>query len=155
MKKPIKITHVLLGGAGLFLTSGFIAANSTGQKRADGMAATDRDIDRKANVQATSDLSTQFTQTEQKKAAIAALADKLNVPSDALNVVSVTSVVWASGGLGCPEFGKQYTQALVPGTLIVLSDKQAQYRFHAMAGGKPFYCPAPRSRAPVNNATER
>ena len=52
--------------------------------------------------------------------AIADAAQQAGVDPSAVTVVSAEATTWNSGALGCPEPGKVYTQALVPGYKIVL-----------------------------------
>jgi hypothetical protein len=41
-----------------------------------------------------------------------------------------------------------YTQALVPGTRVVLSVAGAAYHYHAREGGEPFLCETPGKALP-------
>lgn len=50
--------------------------------------------------------------------------------------------------MGCPEKGHEYTQAIVPGILILLEADGEIYRYHGRAGGNVFYCPNDRAKAP-------
>jgi hypothetical protein len=45
-----------------------------------------------------------------------------------------------------------YTQALVPGSLIILKVGEKQFEYHARNGGPPFYCPADRVESPVDKS---
>ncbi len=63
-------------------------------------------------------------------------------PSEVL-VVSVEAVTWRDGSIGCPQPGMSYTQALVPGTRIILELGGVQYSYHAGRNGEPFYCAIP------------
>src|SRR5699024_5186752 len=49
-------------------------------------------------------------------AAIADLAEHLDVAPAQIHVVSYQEVTWPDGSIGCPQPGMSYTQALVPGT---------------------------------------
>lgn len=72
--------------------------------------------------------------------AVEDLAGRLNVaPSDVV-VVSVESVVWPDGSLGCPQPGMGYTQAQVDGSLIVLSVRGVSYDYHSGGVRVPFLC---------------
>lgn len=53
-------------------------------------------------------------------AAITDLAEHLDIAAEDVAVVSYEDVTWPDGALGCPEPGMSYTQALVPGTRLVL-----------------------------------
>ena len=79
------------------------------------------------------------------------LADRLDVDADSIEVVSVERVTWSDGSVGCPQPGMNYTQALVPGSRIVLRAAGAEYAYHAADGRAPFYCPASQATAPTPN----
>ena len=68
------------------------------------------------------------------------LAKRLGIPVEEIELVSMEEVTWRDGSLGCPKPGMAYTQALVNGTLIVLSVDLRQYRYHSGRGGTPFLC---------------
>jgi hypothetical protein len=88
----------------------------------------------------------------QVKKAIMDLADRLNVPPNEIKVVRAESVTWHDGSLGCPEKGMSYTQALVPGTRIVLRAGDAEHEYHSGSDGAPFYCANPQLPAPALTA---
>jgi hypothetical protein len=52
------------------------------------------------------------------------------VKEEAITVVSVKEVEWNNGSLGCPQKGVLYTQAIVPGYTIILSDGSKNYEYH-------------------------
>ena len=68
------------------------------------------------------------------------LAKRLGIPIDEIELITMESVTWRDGSLGCPKPGMQYTQALVNGSLIMLSVDERQYRYHSGRGGTPFLC---------------
>ena len=78
------------------------------------------------------------------------VAHRLNVLSDSVRLSSARQVTWASGALGCPEPGMNYTDALVPGSVIYLQVDNVIYAYHAKIGGEPFYCPRERVEPPVH-----
>ena len=55
-------------------------------------------------------------------------------------VVLVEDVTWRDGSLGCPQPGMAYTQALVDGYRIELSDGDTIYAYHGAVGRDPFLC---------------
>jgi hypothetical protein len=63
--------------------------------------------------------------------AILADLDGRGAPTDAVELVSVRSVTWNNGALGCPKPGRSYTQALVQGMQVVVraADREYDYRF--------------------------
>jgi hypothetical protein len=95
----------------------------------------------------TSDDSTSTSETDMPdqtalvEDAIAALADKLQTTERPIEVVEVRAVEWPDGSLGCPEEGKVYTQAIVPGFQILLRYGDTVYVYHA-ADGQVLLCPS-------------
>ena len=77
------------------------------------------------------------------------LAQRLDVPPDTIKVSGARQVTWRSGALGCPEPGMNYTQALVPGSVIYLQVDNAIHAYHGKIGSEPFYCPRERAEQPV------
>lgn len=82
------------------------------------------------------------------EAAITDLAGRLGVGPGEIEVVSVETVTWSDGSLGCPEPGKMYTQALVDGHRVVLSHEGTDYDYHAGEDGDPFLCDRPSLTSP-------
>ena len=66
-----------------------------------------------------------------------------------VRVVHSESVTWRDGSLGCPEPGRMYTQALIPGYLIRVQADATVLEYHANARGQWLYCPAERAVAPL------
>ena len=77
------------------------------------------------------------------------LAKLLDVNLDSVNLSSANAVTWRSGALGCPEPGKMYTEALVPGAVIYLQVNNMIHAYHAKFAGEPFYCPKERVESPA------
>lgn len=75
------------------------------------------------------------------------LSSKLGITKEALGLPSVQSVTWRSGAIGCPEKGTVYTQALVPGLLMLFRYDNETYRYHAKRNGRPFHCPNSRAES--------
>lgn len=78
------------------------------------------------------------------------LVRRLNVSPDAVMLSSARQVTWRSGALGCPEPGKMYTEALVPGSVIYLQADNVIHVYHAKFAGEPFYCPRERVEPPAH-----
>lgn len=75
--------------------------------------------------------------------AVADLAEMLSVDSHAIIVVTVESVTWRDGSMGCPEPGMSYTQALVNGVRVELTLDGTSYWYH-QGGTNPIrYCVDP------------
>jgi hypothetical protein len=80
--------------------------------------------------------------------AIQDLSERNRVSPEVISVVEARAATWPNGALGCPEEGMMYTQALVKGFYILLSDGEGRYAYHAGSDGEPFFCPAKRSQRP-------
>ena len=83
------------------------------------------------------------------RAARADAAQRAGVPLEALQVLDAVAVTWADGSLGCPQPGRLYTQALVPGYRIRLKGPAGVLDYHASARGGLVLCPPGRAVAPV------
>ena len=92
--------------------------------------------------------------SEQIKSSRKDLAGRLGIELDSIKLVAARQVTWRSGALGCPKAGMNYTQALVPGVLILLNVGDEAYGYHAKSDGKPFYCPRERLEIPASIQAE-
>jgi hypothetical protein len=63
--------------------------------------------------------------------------------------VSAEAVTWSDGSIGCAQPGRMYTQALVPGWRLVVSDGARELIYHASRRGYWIQCPPGRARAPL------
>lgn len=64
-------------------------------------------------------------------AAVAALAQSLDLPSDAeVTVRSVTEKDWSDSSLGCPQPGMVYAQVVTPGFVVILEVDGVEYTYH-------------------------
>jgi hypothetical protein len=63
--------------------------------------------------------------------------------------VSSVPVTWRDGSLGCPDPGKMYTMALVPGYRVTVEAGGQTFEFHASRGGHFVLCPPDRTRDPL------
>ena len=70
-------------------------------------------------------------------------------------VRSIDSVTWRDGSLGCPQPGRLYTQALVPGYRIRIEAGGQVLDYHAGRSGQPVLCPAERSVEPSPSDASR
>ena len=86
---------------------------------------------------------------EQIKGALSDLASRSGVTESDIKVRDARSVQWRSGAIGCPKPGMNYTQAIVPGMLLLLEANGTVYHYHGKAGQSLFYCPAKRAQAPA------
>ena len=78
-------------------------------------------------------------------AAIADLAERLDVDPESIEVLDARQVTWRDGSVGCPAPGLAYSQAEVPGYLVVLRVDDASYRYHAADARAPFLCDTPQA----------
>ncbi|MGI9665868.1 MAG: hypothetical protein ACR2N2_02045 [Acidimicrobiia bacterium] len=76
----------------------------------------------------------------------AALADLRSRLGDnrLIEIVVAHELTWPNGALGCPEPDVLYTEALIDGYRIELSDGTNTYGYHGAAGERPFFCENPR-----------
>ena len=81
----------------------------------------------------------------------AALADAaLRTPgANAPALVRAERVTWRDGSLGCPQPGRMYTMALVPGYRILIQSGAQQLDYHASLRGQPVLCPPGQSTDPA------
>ena len=86
---------------------------------------------------------------EQVSGAVADLATRTGVAADAITISQARSVNWGSGAAGCPKEGMNYTQAIVPGVLLILVANDTVYRYHGQTGRSLFFCPDDRAEAPA------
>jgi hypothetical protein len=68
---------------------------------------------------------------------------RTGVAPDELAVLTAESVTWNDGALGCPEAGKMYTMALVPGYHVVLRAGEQELDYRAAASGDFRLCANP------------
>lgn len=80
------------------------------------------------------------------------LARRLDVSPESIKVSGARRVTWRSGALGCPEPGMNYTDTLVPGSVIYLQVDNTIHAYHGKIGTEPFYCPRERAEQPVLDA---
>jgi hypothetical protein len=73
-----------------------------------------------------------------------------------LTVQPPEEVVWSDGALGCPQPGRLYTQALVPGWRVRIDVAGAPTLvYHASQRGQWLLCPAGRARSPLPGPATR
>lgn len=76
-------------------------------------------------------------------------AQRRGVDVSTLRVVLAESVTWSDGALGCPQPGRLYTQALVPGYRIRIAVGSDILEYHASTRGPPLYCPPALAQPPA------
>ena len=75
-------------------------------------------------------------------------AQRAGVALDQVKVLTVESVTWSDGSLGCPEPGMMYTQALVRGYRVRVDAAGTMLLYHAGAQNTFVHCPADRAQEP-------
>jgi hypothetical protein len=76
---------------------------------------------------------------------------------DAANtvVLSAETVTWRDSSLGCPEAGRMYMQALVPGWRIRIDAGGTRHDYHANRRGQWLCCAPGRAVEPVGDDPRR
>ena len=82
-------------------------------------------------------------------AARAHAAQRSGLAPEALVLVDARPVTWSDGSLGCPQPGRQYTMALVPGFRVRLRSPTELLDYHASARGGLVLCPPERAVEPM------
>jgi hypothetical protein len=82
-----------------------------------------------------------MTKEEAEKNAIEALAHRLGLGVDLVEVRRTTQTEWPDSSLGCPQPGESYLQVLTPGYLVTLQADGQVYSVHT-GGGKAIVCGA-------------
>ena len=82
-------------------------------------------------------------------AARAHAAQHTGLAPEALVLVDARPVTWSDGSLGCPQPGRQYTMALVPGFRVRLRSPTELLDYHASARGGLVLCPGDRAVEPM------
>jgi len=77
--------------------------------------------------------------------AVGDLAARLGIDRSSIEVLDARKVTWRDGSVGCPQPGLAYTQALVPGSLVMLRVGDTSYAYHAADTSSAFYCPTPQA----------
>lgn len=78
------------------------------------------------------------------------LARRALVSAQEIIVVRTSEHHWSDGSLGCPQPGRMYTQAIVPGYLVVLRAAGKDYAYHADRRGGFIVCDQAQRVPPVN-----
>ncbi len=71
------------------------------------------------------------------------LAKRTGEAEESFHIVSAQSVVWPNGSLGCPQPGRMYTQALVPGYRVQIESGGKTFVYHASTKGGFKLCKNP------------
>lgn len=68
------------------------------------------------------------------------LAKQLKVSATDIVVINWEEIQWSDGSLGCPEPGKFYTQAIVPGYQVTFEFNNQQYEYHTNKNSRLVTC---------------
>jgi len=74
---------------------------------------------------------------------LADASERTGLPQGELTVVRSEAVQWPDGALGCPEPGQVYTQAIVPGYWIEISNRDTILDYRSDAAGNFKLCDRP------------
>jgi len=75
-----------------------------------------------------------------RQAVAADAARRFQVAVDAVVLASAEQVTWGDGSLGCPEPGRSYTKALVPGYRVTAATTAGRMLYHADTRGNVVTC---------------
>ena len=75
-------------------------------------------------------------------------AQRAGVTLGQVKVLTVGSVTWSDGSLGCPEPGMMYTQALVRGYRVRVDAAGTMLLYHAGVQSTFVHCPPDRAQEP-------
>jgi len=89
------------------------------------------------------------TLNQQVAEAISDLAARSGIVAGDIIVTQARSVHWGSSALGCPQAGMNYTQAIIPGVLLILKAGKRNYRYHGRMSGGLNFCPEDRAEEPA------
>ena len=87
------------------------------------------------------------TPSELETLAVKALSERLSVPIEQIEVVSLTPIDWPDSSMGCPKPDFSYLQVITPGHVAELRHAGKRYQVH-MAGGRAFVCDRAASGKP-------
>jgi hypothetical protein len=76
------------------------------------------------------------------KMARADLAERLDLTSASIRLVSVEPVDWPDTSLGCPQPGMMYAQVITPGFRVVLEAEGRTYEYHTDIDDRVILCQA-------------
>ncbi len=132
----IGVAMLISGCAGPDQGSDEAGGSMADRENVAGQQATAGQVDRRSRAaNAASTRSLADVETE----AIADLQQRVGSAGRVL-VVSAERVTWPDGSAGCPRAGMVYTQALVPGTRVVLEWQDKNYYYHGRGMGLPRLC---------------
>ena len=140
----ICVRHALQLGIGSFVLAGSACSQDVAEPAAETASS------------AIENETTSFGEDLDQKVAtaIADLAAQTGAAEDAISVREARKVNWGSSAVGCPRQGMNYTQAIVPGVLLLLEVDGKIYRYHGGSRSELFHCPDDRAEAPAYGSGE-
>jgi len=81
--------------------------------------------------------------------AVRYLALQLKIELEEVTVLSIVSMDWPDGGLGCPLLGMNYAQVITPGYKITLEAEGKTYTYHTNTGRALILCAEDGPRLPL------
>lgn len=79
------------------------------------------------------------SEKEATELAITTLSEEIGVDRKDIELIHLSRFNWPDSALGCPKPGMSYTQAIVPGYLVLLKNGVNQYRVH-LGDGRGLVC---------------
>lgn len=98
-------------------------------------------VEEPGNLQDDTESTEEMNDEEKQTVAVAkqALAERMKVTTDQIELISVKSVQFRDSSLGCPQKGMVYLQVITPGYQVMLSLEGQTYDYR-VAGQKTILC---------------
>jgi hypothetical protein len=78
-----------------------------------------------------------------RQAVVVDAARRFQVAEDSVVLASAEQITWSDGSLGCPQPGRSYTQALVPGYRVTAATAAGRMLYHTDRRGNVVTCGLP------------
>jgi hypothetical protein len=75
-----------------------------------------------------------------RRAVVMDAARRFQVAESAVVLARAEKVTWSDGSLGCPQSGRMYTQALVPGFRLIAKTADGELEYHTDMRGNLVGC---------------
>jgi hypothetical protein len=83
---------------------------------------------------------------EVRRAVVADAARRFKVAQNAVVLARAEKMHWSDASLGCPEPGRQYAQAIVPGFRVAAKTAEGEFLYHTDAHGRVLVCEPSQAR---------
>lgn len=87
---------------------------------------------------------------EATELAYSTLSREIGAKIEDIELIHLAKFNWPNSAIGCPKPGLQYTQAIVPGFLALLSHRNKRYRIH-IGNGRAVVCELARIPLKLGN----